>query len=156
MHLSRLHTILAHIDVLRILNASARVPKNRSSAVFQLITFQMFSTYAALPFKYYKLLVGTESIMKNDSTHLQIVCMLPHIDSKYGDFSLSYHRVLIFGGYDRKPLLHTRFQFDQPPPPTSLNAEKNSLECIVKGLFVTPGSFDLFNELGGCSRLGFI
>ena len=39
---------------LRILNASSLPPMNLSSAVAQLMTFQMLSTYAAFPFRYCK------------------------------------------------------------------------------------------------------
>lgn len=43
---------------LRALKASSRPPAKRASAVFQLMTFQMFSTYAALPLRYYRGLSG--------------------------------------------------------------------------------------------------
>ena len=49
---SRSGTDRVYMDAFRVLNASSLLPRNRCSATFQFITFQMFSTYAALPFKY--------------------------------------------------------------------------------------------------------
>lgn len=63
------YTSPVYIDALSSLKASVRVFKNRSSAIFQLITFQMFSTYAAFPFKYYEL-----SVRKNECKATEPTC----------------------------------------------------------------------------------
>src|SRR5262245_7429998 len=109
------------------------------------MTFQIFSTYAALPFKYCKELVTWVYIYHGNWTHLKIISMLPHIHPKNWGFPLPNQRVLVLRRNNRQSLLFPCLNLNQPSPPTSLNAQKRSLERFTELLFVTPRSIDLLH-----------
>ena len=88
-----------------------------------------------------------ESVWSTLQSHLQVVCVLPHVDAEDGDLALADDGVLVLGCDNDKPRLIARLDLDQPAPAAALEAEQCCVEgCLELGL-VAPDGFDLLGEL---------
>lgn len=86
-------------------------------------------------------------------TYLEIIRVLPHINSKDRHLALPNHRVLVFSSLNGESLLVAYLNLYQPPPATALDTQQRRLERIVELLLVAPCRFDLLDELWCCGGL---
>lgn len=87
--------------------------------------------------------------------YLQVVRVLPHINTEDWDFALANNGILILCCDDSKPLLLTGLDLDEPAPATALYAQQRCVERLLELVLVTPYRLDLPDELGGRGALCF-
>lgn len=109
--------------------------------------FQIPSTYEALLFRYYKHIISvtTYNKSKESGTYLQVIRMLPHINSKKR--RVSSHWILILRRHDLQ--LPLGLIGNQPTPSTSLDPQQSSRENLLKCLVATPLPLNRSLDTGG-------